>query len=117
MYYPHPRQSPVVWVVLGTLVLLAAITVTAILSWRRAPWIIIGWLWFLGTLVPVIGLLQVGAQARADRYTYLPQIGVIIFVDVSRTSAIFRWHKINRIRSLQTICLRPKLLHLMHLTV
>ena len=55
---------------------LAAITAAAIALRRRAPWLLVGWLFFLGTLVPVIGLVQVGGQATADRYTYLPLLGV-----------------------------------------
>jgi tetratricopeptide (TPR) repeat protein len=55
---------------------------TAFLLWnaKRWPWAAVGWLWFLGTLVPVIGLVQVGGQARADRYMYLPQIGLSLIV-------------------------------------
>jgi tetratricopeptide (TPR) repeat protein len=63
----------------------AAITVTAVVvllaSWgRRRPWLVVGLLWFLGTLVPVIGLVQVGWQIMADRYTYLPSIGVFLVI-------------------------------------
>src|SRR5262249_6294439 len=57
-----------------------AITAMAIWLRRRRPYIIVGWLWFLGTLVPVIGLMQVGMQARADRYTYIPYIGLFIIL-------------------------------------
>ena len=45
---------------------------------RRSPALLVGWLWFLGTLVPVIGLVQVGEQAMADRYSYLPSLGVLV---------------------------------------
>ena len=55
-----------------------AVTVLALFAVRRAPWLTSGWLWYVGTLVPVIGLIQVGAQSMADRYTYLPQIGLWI---------------------------------------
>ena len=48
--------------------------------WRKFPYLIIGWLWYIGTLVPVIGLVQVGKQAMADRYTYLPLIGLFIMI-------------------------------------
>jgi tetratricopeptide (TPR) repeat protein len=79
-YYPHPGsllQAPeltVAGLVLG------AITVAALTLRRKAPYLLTGWLWFLGTLVPVIGLVQVGLQAYADRYTYFPQIGLLIAV-------------------------------------
>jgi predicted Zn-dependent protease len=75
--YPLPSHWPLL-TVLGAAALLAAITITAIALRRRMPWILTGWLWFLGTLVPVIGLVQVGAQSMADRYTYLPQIGLLL---------------------------------------
>ena len=56
--------------------LLAALTVAAVGLARRRPYLAVGWFWFVGTLLPVIGLIQVGDQARADRYTYLPHIGL-----------------------------------------
>ncbi len=57
-----------------------AVTGVTMLAARRRPWAAVGWLWYLGTLVPVIGLIQVGSQAMADRYTYLPQIGIMVAV-------------------------------------
>jgi tetratricopeptide (TPR) repeat protein len=59
---------------------LAAITAAALLTARRRPYLAVGWFWYLGMLVPVLGLVQVGVQARADRYTYLPLVGVFIAV-------------------------------------
>ena len=59
-------------------IVLALITVLAIKNLRRRPYLMVGWLWYLGTLVPVIGLVQVGDQAWADRYTYLPLIGLFV---------------------------------------
>ncbi len=73
--YPHPGQWPAKKVV-ACVVMVAALSAFAIWQHRRRPWITIGWLWFLGTLVPVIGLVQVGLQSMADRYTYLPMLGV-----------------------------------------
>ncbi len=73
--YPLPRHWPVATVAVGT-VLTLAVTGVALWQWRRRPWLATGWLWFLGMLVPVIGLVQVGLQAKADRYTYLPILGV-----------------------------------------
>ena len=64
---------------IATLVL-AAITAVSLASWRKRPWLLVGWLWYLGMLVPVIGFVQFGAQAEADRFTYLPQIGLAIGV-------------------------------------
>jgi cytochrome c-type biogenesis protein CcmH/NrfG len=79
MQYPHPMTWPI-GSVLGASVILVGISVLAVVCRRRNPWIIVGWLWFIGTLVPVIGLVQVGTQAMADRYTYFPQIGLLIMV-------------------------------------
>jgi tetratricopeptide (TPR) repeat protein len=68
------------WKVAAAGALLAAITALAVWRIRRQPYLIAGWLWFLGMLVPVIGLIQVGRQAMADRYTYLPSIGVFLIL-------------------------------------
>ncbi|MCS6875053.1 MAG: tetratricopeptide repeat protein [Pyrinomonadaceae bacterium] len=62
------------------LVVLAAISAFCIWQWKKRKYLIIGWLWFLGTLVPVIGIVQVGAQAMADRYTYIPYFGLSLMV-------------------------------------
>ena len=78
--YPHPDNT-LHWHALALcLVLLGAITALALWQHRRRPFLIVGWLWYLGMLVPVIGLVQVGEQAFADRYTYLPLVGVFIMV-------------------------------------
>jgi protein O-mannosyl-transferase len=75
--YPIVPHWPV-WVLGGSLLLLAAITALACATLRRQPVIAVGWFWFLGTLVPVIGIVQVGSQSIADRYTYFPTIGLLI---------------------------------------
>lgn len=78
VFYPHPVASASLTksrALLGAL-LLAALTAGVFLLRRSQPWWITGWLWYLGTLVPVIGLVQVGQQGRADRYTYIPMIGL-----------------------------------------
>ena len=79
VFYPIPLSIPA-WQVAGAAALLAALTALAAWKARRAPWLLVGWLWFLGTLVPVIGLVQVGRQAMADRYTYLPSIGLFMAI-------------------------------------
>jgi tetratricopeptide (TPR) repeat protein len=78
VYYPHPEQLPPTWRIAATAALLAALTLLAARAARRRPYLLTGWLWYLGTLLPVIGLVQVGGQALADRYTYLPLIGVFL---------------------------------------
>ena len=77
-FYPHVRGPLPAWRVAGSAVLLLLITWLAFASKRR--YLIVGWLWFLGTLVPMIGLVQVGSQAMADRYAYLPFIGLFIAI-------------------------------------
>ncbi len=77
-FYPYPIGGPSPWQVAGATALLSVLT--AFVVWRRRgePWLIVGWLWFLGTLVPVIGIVQVGMQSMADRYTYLPSMGLLV---------------------------------------
>ena len=77
--YPHPGHWPL-WQVLACAALLAGVCVLVAVLGRRRPYLITGWLWFLGTMVPVIGLVQVGIQSMADRYTYVPLIGLFIMV-------------------------------------
>ena len=76
-FYPHPVHWPRL-AVLGCGVALLTITFLVLGQRQRHPHLLVGWLWFLGTLVPVIGLIQVGVQAMADRYTYVPTIGMLI---------------------------------------
>lgn len=84
VYYPYPGIGGLEpWSksqVLGSLAILALITLMTITFMRRRPYLIVGWCWFVGMLVPVIGLLQVGNQGMADRFTYLPGIGLMIMV-------------------------------------
>ena len=77
VFYPHPKDWPLA-LVLPAGLLLVAISVLFFVERRRYPFLLMGWLWFCGTLVPVIGLVQVGGQAMADRYAYLPSLGVLI---------------------------------------
>jgi hypothetical protein len=77
--YPHPGDSLRAWQVYGALLILLTITLLVV-ERRRRPYLLVGWLWFLGTLVPMIGLVQVGRQAMADRYAYLPLLGIFIMV-------------------------------------
>lgn len=79
LLYSLPAQVPASRVAVSVLVL-AAITVLAFRSMSTRPFLLVGWLWYLGTLVPVSGIIQVGVQAMADRYTYIPMIGVAIMV-------------------------------------
>ncbi|HEY5975489.1 MAG TPA: tetratricopeptide repeat protein [Geobacteraceae bacterium] len=76
----YPIEQLPWWQSAGALALLMGITAVTLLAARRCPYLAVGWLWFLGTLVPVSGLVQVGEQAMADRYTYLPLIGPFIML-------------------------------------
>jgi tetratricopeptide (TPR) repeat protein len=76
-FYPAPHEWPLLWV-LGAALLLTALTALCVWQAKRAPYLAVGWFWYLGTLVPVIGIVQVGLQSMADRYTYLPLIGLFI---------------------------------------
>ena len=92
--YPLPEKHT--WTVaLAAAALLVLLTVIAWRLHRRKPWLLMGWLWFLGTLVPVIGLVQVGLQAIADRYTYVPLLGIFLAVTVE-CSEWLRHLKVNR---------------------
>jgi tetratricopeptide (TPR) repeat protein len=76
--YPRPGLALPLWRIFGALFLLGSITAAALIWRRRCPYLLVGWLWYLAALVPVIGLVQVGSQTMADRFTYLPQIGLAI---------------------------------------
>jgi tetratricopeptide (TPR) repeat protein len=80
VYYPHPLKAASTMEVASAAAILVAVTVAVIAAARRHPHLLVGWFWFVGTLVPVIGLVQVGGQAMADRYTYVPFIGLFIAV-------------------------------------
>jgi tetratricopeptide (TPR) repeat protein len=92
VFYPHPENRLPLWEIILSLLLVLGITAAAIALRKQRPYFITGWLWYLGMLVPVIGLVQVGWQGRADRYTYLPQIGLYIVATwaVSDFTALWR---------------------------
>ena len=75
--YPHPGHSISGWRIACSVALLTALTAVTV-RYKRFPYLLVGWLWFLGTLVPVIGFVQVGMQAMADRYMYIPLVGLFV---------------------------------------
>jgi tetratricopeptide (TPR) repeat protein len=77
--HPHPHPWPLVYVFAATAILVG-LSMLAVSRARRQPYLLFGWLWFIGMLVPVIGLVQVGIQSMADRYTYIPIIGLFIAI-------------------------------------
>src|SRR5262249_9558262 len=98
MFYPHPaftNQSVIgimPWTVAGTAVCLLATTAFVCVKGRAYRYLPVGWFWYLGTLVPVIGLVQVGAAAHADRYTYVPLVGLFIVLVWGIADWAFKWH-------------------------
>jgi tetratricopeptide (TPR) repeat protein len=91
VFYPLPGHWPA-WLVLFSIVLLVALCVGAVALKKKYPFVFTGWFWFAGMLVPVIGLVQVGSQAMADRYVYLPQVGLYVLAAwlVAELSVRFR---------------------------
>ncbi len=83
VFYPHPAGLPGgipwSWIAASTLVV-SAVSAIAVWQWSRRPFLAVGWLWFIVTLLPVIGLVQVGLQGRADRFTYIPAMGIFMAV-------------------------------------
>ncbi len=88
--YPHPKDFSM-WQVAGACLLLAFISFMAVKTFKRRPYFLVGWLWYLGTLVLVIGLVQVGAQSMADRYTYIPLTGIFIIIAWGVSDLIAGW--------------------------
>jgi len=91
VFYPHPENRLPLWEIICSLLFLISISVVAIALRKQRPYLITGWFWYLGMLVPVIGLVQVGWQGRADRYTYLPQIGLYIAVTWAAADLTALW--------------------------
>ena len=91
--YPYPQHGVPNSAALSGLLLLLTITAATFVYRRNYPFVLMGWLWFLGVLVPMIGIIQVGGQARADRYTYLAQIGLYIVVTWGAMELISKWRR------------------------
>ncbi|MDX6692699.1 MAG: protein O-mannosyl-transferase [Blastocatellia bacterium] len=90
VYYPYELSRPA-WQTIGAALVLIGVTALALYSARRRGYMLTGWLWFLGSLVPVIGLVQVGEQSLADRYTYVPLIGVFVMLVWGAADVIKSW--------------------------
>ena len=93
MFYPYPAGGFPILQVVGAGALLVLITAFVLFQLRRSPWLGLGWFWFLGTLLPVIGLVQVGAQAMADRYSYLPTVGIFIALSWEGARLADKWSR------------------------
>ena len=97
VFYPYPGLSLELWQAAGAGLLLGLITMAVLRVMRLHPYLAVGWFWYLGTLVPVIGLVQVGTQAMADRYTYVPLIGLFIMIawGIPELAAKWRYRRIG----------------------
>lgn len=94
LHYPLPG-APSIWLVLFSGALLITISAFAIIKAKKYPYLVVGWLWFLGTLVPVIGLVQVGLHAMADRYSYISLIGLFIIIAWGVPDLFAQWRYRN----------------------
>src|SRR5262249_8760539 len=90
VHYPFPRTIPAWPATISTLVIIA-ISIVVLRLIRTRPYLAVGWFWYLVTMLPVIGLLQVGSHSRADRYTYIPLIGVFIMIAWGIHDLTKRW--------------------------
>lgn len=90
-FYAYTFDTSSLWLALLAPLLVAGISVLAVVLAVRHRYLLVGWLWYIGTLVPVIGLVQVGTQARADRYTYIPSIGISIVVAWGAAELSGKW--------------------------
>jgi tetratricopeptide (TPR) repeat protein len=91
VFYPHPRDQLPLVIIAGSVLLIVGVTIAVIAFRRTRPYLATGWFWFLGMLVPVIGIVQVGLQAHADRYTYLPHIGLLVALTWFVADAMGGW--------------------------
>jgi len=100
IFYPHPGNALAVWQGILCGVALVGITIISIRLIRKEPYFAVGWFWYLGTLVPVIGIVQVGEQAMADRFTYIPLIGIFIIVAWGVPELISKWRYKEKVLSI-----------------
>jgi hypothetical protein len=91
VFYPHPHDQLPLWMVALSIALVAAITIAAVTLGRKRRYILVGWFWYLVMLVPVLGIVQVGLQGHADRYTYLPHLGLYLLITWGIVDLTARW--------------------------
>jgi tetratricopeptide (TPR) repeat protein len=94
VFYPYPPDFPI-WQVLLAVAALAGMTLVVLRCHRARPYLAAGWLWYLVTLLPVIGLVQVGSQQRADRYLYVPMVGLTIILAWGAADVVARWPQLK----------------------
>ena len=110
MFYPHPGNTLSTWQGILCGMVLLGITAMSIRLIRKAPYFAFGWFWYLGTLFPVIGVVQVGGQAMADRYAYIPLIGVFIILSWGVPELISKWRFKGNVLSISAAIIIPILL-------
>ena len=103
VFYPYPQNGWLIWQVTAAAAILVAITIVIFASRRSYPYLLVGWLWYLSMLLPVIGIIQVNLQAHADRYTYLPQIGLYLMIAWGVAGLLAHWHYRRQAIALATI--------------
>jgi tetratricopeptide (TPR) repeat protein len=91
VFYPYPATGTPAWQTVCAVFMLIGITALCLFQRKSRPYLVVGWLWFIGTLVPVIGLVQVGGQTMADRYFYIPSIGLLIAIVFGLTDIAKTW--------------------------
>jgi Flp pilus assembly protein TadD len=104
-YYEHPGLGTSALQAVGSGLVLLSVTSVILLCWRQRPYLAVGWCWYLGTLVPVIGLLQVGLHSHADRYMYIPILGLLLMVVWSLAELAERLHFPARVLTGATVLL------------
>jgi len=93
LFYPHPRDTLNNWLVLIAIFLVLGLTALALIVRRKYPYVLVGWFWYLLMLTPVLGIVQAGRQSHADRFTYLPQIGLILLIVWTIADWTTEWRK------------------------
>jgi tetratricopeptide (TPR) repeat protein len=91
VFYPYPEVGPPTWEVLVSLLFLLTVSGLVVFCRKAYPFLLTGWFWFIGMLVPMIGIVQVGSQPMADRYTYLPEIGLYIAITFGAIALLKTW--------------------------
>ena len=105
VFYPHPVNNLPLWQVALSAIILLTISIIVVVLARTRKYLLVGWLWYFGTLIPVIGLVQVGAQAMADRYAYVPLIGLFIMIAWSIRDITAQWKYRKVILALASVLL------------
>ena len=105
IFYPHPHDQLKIWIVSAAVALIIALTVVAIVVREKHPYVIVGWLWYLLLVLPVLGIVQAGLQARADRFTYLPHIGITILATWTCVDLARQWRHRQVALALAVTCL------------